>query len=39
MMNALVDALRPLGIHHMDMPATPQRVWAAIEAVQVKRAA
>lgn len=29
-MNAIVDALRPLGIHHFDMPATPARVWAAI---------
>ncbi|WP_431284452.1 xanthine dehydrogenase family protein molybdopterin-binding subunit [Humitalea sp. 24SJ18S-53] len=29
-MNALVDALRPLGIAHIDMPATPERVWRAI---------
>ncbi|HET7363051.1 MAG TPA: molybdopterin cofactor-binding domain-containing protein, partial [Burkholderiales bacterium] len=29
-MNAVVDALRPLGIHHLDMPASPPRVWAAI---------
>ncbi|MDX2103384.1 MAG: xanthine dehydrogenase family protein molybdopterin-binding subunit [Alphaproteobacteria bacterium] len=29
-MNAVVDALRPLGIHHIDMPATPQRVWQAL---------
>ncbi|MGQ0652992.1 MAG: xanthine dehydrogenase family protein molybdopterin-binding subunit [Betaproteobacteria bacterium] len=29
-MNAIVDALRPLGIHHFDMPATPERVWRAI---------
>jgi len=29
-MNAIVDALRPLGINHFDMPASPQRVWAAI---------
>jgi carbon-monoxide dehydrogenase large subunit len=29
-MNAIVDALRPLGIHHFDMPASPSRVWAAI---------
>ncbi len=32
-MNAVVDALRPLGIHHIDMPATPQRVWQALNAV------
>jgi carbon-monoxide dehydrogenase large subunit len=30
-MNAIVDALRPLGITHLDMPATPARVWAAIQ--------
>jgi aerobic carbon-monoxide dehydrogenase large subunit len=31
-MNAVVDALwRALGIVHLDMPATPERVWSAIE--------
>ena len=29
-MNAVNDALAPLGIRHFDMPATPSRVWAAI---------
>ena len=29
-MNAIVDALAPLGIRDFDMPATPSRVWAAI---------
>jgi carbon-monoxide dehydrogenase large subunit len=29
-MNALVDALRPHGIAHIDMPATPQRIWQAL---------
>ncbi len=28
--NAVVDALAPLGVRHFDMPATPPRVWAAI---------
>ncbi len=27
-MNAVVDALSPLGIKHVDMPATPERIWA-----------
>ncbi len=27
---AILDALRPLGIEHIDMPATPHRVWQAI---------
>jgi len=30
-MNAIVDALRPLGINHFDMPASPDRVWKAIQ--------
>src|SRR5262249_35217077 len=28
--NAILDALRPLGVAHIDMPATPARVWEAI---------
>ena len=30
-MNALVDALRPLGVRHIDMPATPLRIWSAMQ--------
>lgn len=30
--NAVIDALRPLGIHHLDFPFSPARVWAAIRA-------
>jgi carbon-monoxide dehydrogenase large subunit len=33
-MNAINDALAPLGIRHFDMPATPARVWAAIQAAR-----
>ena len=29
---AILDALKPLGIDNIDMPATPARVWAAINA-------
>lgn len=29
--NAVVDALAPLGITHLDMPLTPERVWRAID--------
>ena len=29
-MNALLDALAPLGVRNVDMPATPERVWRAI---------
>jgi carbon-monoxide dehydrogenase large subunit len=29
--NAVVDALAPLGITHIDMPLTPERVWRAID--------
>jgi carbon-monoxide dehydrogenase large subunit len=28
--NSIVDALRPLGIHDIAMPCTPERVWRAI---------
>lgn len=28
--NAVIDALTPFGVEHIDMPATPQRVWEAI---------
>jgi aerobic carbon-monoxide dehydrogenase large subunit len=31
---AVVDALRPLGVEWMDMPLTPMRVWQAIQAAQ-----
>ena len=30
--NAIVDALSHLGVRHLDMPATPGRIWEAIEA-------
>ena len=30
MMNAVIDALSPLGIVQIDMPATPEKVWRAI---------
>jgi aerobic carbon-monoxide dehydrogenase large subunit len=30
--NAVVDALAHLGIRHLDMPATPERVWRAVTA-------
>jgi carbon-monoxide dehydrogenase large subunit len=33
-MNAVLDALSGMGIEHMDMPATPQRVWSAIRAAR-----
>jgi carbon-monoxide dehydrogenase large subunit len=33
-MNAVADALAPLGIKHLDMPYTPERVWAAIQAAR-----
>jgi aerobic carbon-monoxide dehydrogenase large subunit len=33
---AVLDALAPLGIEHIDMPATPERVWRAIRAVSAR---
>ena len=32
--NAVLDALAPLGVKDLDMPATPHRVWQAIQAVK-----
>jgi carbon-monoxide dehydrogenase large subunit len=29
--NAIVDALSPLGIKHVDMPASPDRLWKMIK--------
>ncbi len=37
--NAIVDALSSYGITHIDMPATPQRVWKAIQDARMKQAA
>ncbi len=34
--NALVDALAELGVEHIEMPATPERVWRAIRAAQAR---
>ena len=32
---AALDALRPLGVHAIDMPLTPERVWRAITAARL----
>ena len=37
--NAIVDALAPFGITHIDMPATPEKVWRVISGGTVKQAA
>jgi carbon-monoxide dehydrogenase large subunit len=36
--NAVIDALSPLGIRHLDMPYTPQTVWRAIQSAKEARA-
>jgi carbon-monoxide dehydrogenase large subunit len=35
--NAVIDALRPLGINHLDFPFSPARVWAAIAGATAGR--
>ena len=35
--NAVVDALADLGVTHIDMPASPERVWLAIQAASTVR--
>jgi len=29
--NAVIDALKPYGIAHLDMPYTPRRIWEALQ--------
>jgi carbon-monoxide dehydrogenase large subunit len=29
--NAIVDGLREFGVTHVDLPATPERIWRAIQ--------
>ena len=38
-MNAINDALAEVGVKHMNMPATPRRVWEAIQAAKASAAA
>lgn len=35
--NAVIDALEPWGITHMDVPCTPQKIWNAIREVEKAR--
>ena len=37
--NAVIDALAPLGVEAIDMPATPLRVWQAIERAKGSKVA
>ncbi len=32
--NAVIDALAPFGVKHVDMPLTPERVWRAVQAAR-----
>jgi carbon-monoxide dehydrogenase large subunit len=38
-MNAVVDALSPYGIEDLEMPATPARVWSAIQGAKARQSA
>jgi hypothetical protein len=35
--NAVMDALAPLGIYHIDMPYTAPKLWAAVQAKRGKK--
>jgi carbon-monoxide dehydrogenase large subunit len=37
--NATVDALKPLGVRHVEMPATPEKLWRVIQQHQPRAAA
>ena len=39
LVNAVVDALAELGIEHLDMPLTPERLWRAIHDAEQRKAA
>ena len=39
LVNAVVDALAELGIEHLDMPLTPERLWRAIHDAEQPKAA
>ena len=34
--NAVVDALSPWGVRHLDLPLTSERVWRALEAARAR---
>src|SRR2546425_8560282 len=34
--NAVIDALSPLGVRHLDLPLTPEKVWRAISSPKVR---
>ena len=34
LVNAVMDALRPYGVRHLDMPLTAEKIWIAINAVR-----
>ena len=36
--NALIDALSVLGVRHIDLPATPERLWRTIQEARAKNA-
>jgi carbon-monoxide dehydrogenase large subunit len=37
--NAICDALKEHGVEHIDMPATPEKVWRAIHSAPQAQAA
>jgi carbon-monoxide dehydrogenase large subunit len=39
LLNAVNDALAPLGVRHLDMPVTSERVWRAIQDAKARRSA
>jgi carbon-monoxide dehydrogenase large subunit len=37
--NAVMDAVSPFGVHTLQMPMTPERVWRAMQAARAQRTA
>jgi carbon-monoxide dehydrogenase large subunit len=34
LVNSVIDALRPLGVAHLDMPLTPSKLWHAMQSAK-----
>lgn len=37
--SAVIDAVSHLGVRHIDMPATPEKVWLALQAASAREGA
>ena len=38
-MNAVIDALSVVGVRHLDMPCTPEKIWKTLQSLSSSNAA